>query len=404
MSTVCIIGHPAPGHINPTLPVAAELVSRGERVIYYATEPFRARIQAAGAWFRSYGDHDLFERNLARGGMLGGMAGLIQTTEEILPALLENVRGDEPDYLLVEAHAVWGNLLAQISGIPTATLCSMFAISGRLIRPPELMRHLYGTGPREEVLEGLLSFSLYFEGARRLRGKYGASSPGIIEYLANPQPLTVVFTSREFQVGGNVFDDSYKFVGPSVKAQVEEFAVAENPDPLIYISMGTMYNDEAEFYSECFRAFGGARVRAVLATGHRMDKSKLPEIPANFLVRDYVPQMTVLGAADLFITHGGINSAHESMLCGVPMLVLPQRADHHVVAGRVEAAGAGIVLERSMATAARLAELASRVLSNPQFKLNSMHMGKSLRAAGGYQRAADEILKFKQHAGIEERP
>jgi len=46
----------------------------------------------------------------------GGPAG--KPTERILPALLEEVRALRPDYLLVEAHAVWGNLLAQIESVP----------------------------------------------------------------------------------------------------------------------------------------------------------------------------------------------------------------------------------------------------------------------------------------------
>jgi MGT family glycosyltransferase len=209
-----------------------------------------------------------------------------------------------------------------------------------------------------------------------------------------------VFTAREFQIGSNVFDDQYQFVGPSVLASTGEFTVPHSHAPLIYISMGTMYNDEVEFYSECFRAFSDREVRVVLAIGHRVDKSRLPEVPSNFLVQEYVPQMTVLESADLFITHGGINSAHEAMLCGVPMIVLPQRADHHVVAGRVEAVGAGIVLDRSRAIAATLRELSDRVLSNPEFKMNSLRMGKFLRAAGGYKRAVDEIFKFKASAGI----
>ncbi len=133
MATVCVLGHPAPGHVNPNLPLMAELCRRGERVVYFATEPFRAKVERTGAEFRSYSDHALFERNLGAGGMLGGMAGLMETTERILPALLEEFRAARPDYLLVEAHAVWGNLLAQIEGLPTATLCSMFAMNESLI-------------------------------------------------------------------------------------------------------------------------------------------------------------------------------------------------------------------------------------------------------------------------------
>jgi len=42
---------PAHGHVNPTLPVVSELVSRGHAVRYYETPEFRERIEAAGAQF-----------------------------------------------------------------------------------------------------------------------------------------------------------------------------------------------------------------------------------------------------------------------------------------------------------------------------------------------------------------
>lgn len=404
MSGVCMIGHPAPGHVNPTLPVIAELCRRGERVTYFASEPFRARVEATGARFRPCGDHALFERNLGRGGILGGMAGLMETTEEILPALLDSVRAESPDYLLAEAHALWGNLLAQILGLPAVTLCSMFAMNERLISAAELMGHLYGSGPREASLEGLSALGDYFETARRIGRRYVVESPGIIGYLSNRQRLNVVFTSREFQIGGPVFDQSYEFVGPSIEGRSDfnGFPLHELSDaPLILISMGTMYNDEPEFYRACFTAFGGAPCQVVLAIGHRIDAAQLGSAPANFIVREYVPQPALLARAALFITHGGINSAHEAMLHGVPMLVLPQRADHHVVAGQVEVAGAGLVLDRAAATSERLAELAGRVMNSPEFRSNSQAMGETLRRAGGPARAADAIFAFKQTVGVQ---
>jgi UDP:flavonoid glycosyltransferase YjiC (YdhE family) len=45
---------PLHGHINPSLPLAAELVSRGEQVIYYSTSEFRTKIEATGAEYRAY--------------------------------------------------------------------------------------------------------------------------------------------------------------------------------------------------------------------------------------------------------------------------------------------------------------------------------------------------------------
>jgi MGT family glycosyltransferase len=403
MATVCMLGHPAPGHINPNLPLMAELCRRGERVVYFATEPFRAKVERTGAEFRSYGDHDLFERSLGAGGMLGGMAGLMETTEQILPLLVEAFRAARPDYLLVEAHAVWGNLMAQLHHLPTATLCSMFAMNDSLISARGLMAHLYGAAPSGLALEGLLALGGYYESARRVLCRFGAVSPGIVDYLGNRQRLNLVFTAREFQIGGAAFDESYRFVGPSVAGRQDyaEFPMERVAGRApILISMGTMYNDEAEFYRHSFQAFADWPDPVVLAVGHRVDRTQLRKPPANFIVCEYAPQVALLEIARLFITHGGINSAHEAMLCGVPMVVLPQRADHYVVAGQVEAVGAGVVLDRSLATPERLADAARRVLADPQFRIRSAEIGALLRAAGGHVRAANEIFEFRRHAGV----
>ncbi|MEZ4726484.1 MAG: hypothetical protein R3E79_05060 [Caldilineaceae bacterium] len=77
----------------------------GEAVFYYATDLFRAKIEATGAVYRSYGPQASFERKLGYGGMLGGMAGLIEAAEEILPDVLSQVRDDQPDYCLLRRTA-----------------------------------------------------------------------------------------------------------------------------------------------------------------------------------------------------------------------------------------------------------------------------------------------------------
>jgi len=408
MATVCMIGHPASGHVNPTLPVVAELVRHGERVVYYATQPFRSKIESTGAEYRSLGDQSLFERNLAQGGILGGMAGLIETTEEILPALLTHVQQDAPDYLLVEAHALWGNLLAQILALPTITLCSMFAMNERLLPVRDLAGHLYAAA--DSARAGLLQLNRYFAVARRIDRKYGTCSPGMIGYLANPQALNIVFTAREFQIGSAAFDERYKFVGPTSGIRVEGAESASAFDstslhgPVILIAMGTMYNEELDLYKACFEAFADSPYLVVMGIGHRVDRAELGEIPANFLVHAYVPQLEILARSVLFVTHGGINSAHESMLAGVPMVVLPAAADHFVVAGQVEAVGAGIVLPRSRADAASLRSCAERILANETYRVNSARMGEALRQAGGAQRAADEISTFIQTMSLSQEP
>ena len=54
MGTGVFFNLPIHGHINPALPVVAELVKRGERILYFSTEEFRGKIESAGAEFVSY--------------------------------------------------------------------------------------------------------------------------------------------------------------------------------------------------------------------------------------------------------------------------------------------------------------------------------------------------------------
>ncbi|MBV7329457.1 glycosyl transferase family 1 [Chloroflexi bacterium TSY] len=406
MSTAVFLSHPAHGHINPTLPVVAELVRRGEKVVYYATDLFRAKVEATGAEYRSFGPQELFERQLAYGGIFGGMAGLIEATEEILPNLLAELRDDLPDYLLLEAHSVPGNLVQKILDLPAMTLCAMFAFNERLISPPALNRFMYAQAPAPVVLDGLLGLNHYTEVAQRISQRYGILCPNIIEYLSNPQPLNIVFTSQYFQIGGDqAFDDTYKFVGPSVTPNIETNQVHQDDNfpwdaltgqPLIYISMGTMYNADADFYHACFDAFADSPYQVVLSVGHRLGETALRQPPANFIVRQFVPQLEILQQAALFVTHGGMNSANEGILFHAPMLVLPQQADHYVVARQVGELGAGIVLDRFQATPEQLKSLSAQVLANPSYKAACEKIAKSLRAGGGYRRAADEILAYKE--------
>jgi MGT family glycosyltransferase len=410
MSRVCTLGHPVPEHITPTLPLIAELVQRGDEVIYFATEPYRSAIEATGARFESYGESELFDRTLASGGMLGGMAGLLETTEQILPKLLDRLRAIAPEALLVEAHAVWGNLLAQVLRVPTVTLCSTFAINESLVTAAGLMRQLYGGAPPGYALQGLLGLSTYAETARRLQVRFGIACPDIIDYLGNRQALNVVFTSRELQAGGELFGQDYAFVGPSVfekTAASEETAAtapADDDRPLIFVSKGTLHYGDTALYRACFEAFTRQPWRVVVAVDPRVDRGLLPTPPANVVLRDDDAQRTLLPQTALCITHGGLTNTHEAMWHGVPMLVLPRAADDHAVAARVAEMGAGLLLDRAQATPERLIGLAHDVLSDTGYRDRATQLGATLRSAGGHRRAADVIQTFTQSARTESTP
>lgn len=393
--------YPTHGHIAPSLGVVEELVRRGEEVTFYATPRSREAVERTGARFRAYdGNDQAFNPDPPTDGLFSDMSRLLSLTETMLPNLLAQVAAEAPDYLLIDTKSVWGRLVGQVLDLPAVTLSVVFAIKPDVVPVPQLVGWLYGGAPPGALLAGMQALSQYGDTARRLGTRYGTVSPDIIEFLGNPQPLTVVFTSRELQPQGERFGEEYAFVGVSIPAsrtQAEEamtFPVERlNPDPevpLVYISLGTTFNDAPQFYRACFEGLGDLPCQIVLSTGGA--ERALPEAPANVLVTRFAPQLRLLARSAAFVTHGGMNSANESLALGVPMVVVPQRGDQHIVAARITELGAGLTISPREVTGARLREAVGRVLSEPSFRDRARTLKRSLEAAGGSRRAADAIL------------
>lgn len=94
---------------------------------------------------------------------------------------------------------------------------------------------------------------------------------------------------------------------------------------IIYGSFGTVQAKDlgpvGRFIKELILAIQDTDYELILSlpAGYTTDA----HMPANVHCFKKVPQLRVLTLADVFITHGGINSIKESVYAGVPMLVYP---------------------------------------------------------------------------------
>jgi MGT family glycosyltransferase len=130
-----------------------------------------------------------------------------------------------------------------------------------------------------------------------------------------------------------------------------------------------------------------------LSAGADTDLDSLGAIPENIVVRNYVPQLDILKRADVFVTHGGMNSVSEGLWYGVPLVVIPQGSDQYLVAKRVETLGAGVALDKRGITPEALRQAVESVLSDEGKRANIKAIQESFREAGGYVRAADVIVQ-----------
>lgn len=129
MARVLFINIGSEGHINPTIGVVQELISRGEEVVYFAIEDFRERIEKTGATVRTV-DGQKFIKAFISGGrnnVLERINGLLQTTDIVIPSVLEQIEGEHFDYIIHDSMFGCGRLLAQILKLPAINSCTTFA-------------------------------------------------------------------------------------------------------------------------------------------------------------------------------------------------------------------------------------------------------------------------------------
>jgi MGT family glycosyltransferase len=388
---------PASGHINPSIPIVTELLRRGEQVIYYSAEESRSHIAPTGAEFRVYDvpiDMTEPDRNVSQGKFMDNALWFSRLGEQLLPSLIEVLKREKPDAIVHDSLASWAKLAARAVNMPSIGAMSTFVLT-RGNMPSLAPRAILDLGGAM-----IRVLPMYNQLAGRVRKHYQVKPLGLLDALMATGDLTLVFTSRDFQPNSASLDDTYRFVGP----QIRDVTPSDFPfdqltgKPLIYISLGTINNNNANFYRQCFAAFADHVGQFVLSAGNRVDIASLGTPPANFKVFPFVPQVELLPKVDLFITHGGMNSVHEGLYHGVPLVVLPQQAEQALVAAQVVRMGAGVALATKppfgKVTVEQLRGAVDQVLSNPTYKQAAVKVGESFKAAGGYQRAADEILAF----------
>ncbi|WML58787.1 macrolide family glycosyltransferase [Neobacillus sp. PS2-9] len=400
MARVLFINAGSEGHINPTIGVVQELISRGEEVVYFTIEAFRERLEKTGATVRTL-DGQKFIKAFISGGrnyLVERINGLLLTADIVIPSVLEQIEGEKFDYIIHDSMFGCGHLLAQILKLPAINSCTSFAQTQESFDnmleqlskniPPEVAKQINDEYQRLTTI---------------VKEKYNIEIHSPYEVFCNPAPLTIVYTTREFQPTGEAFDQTFKFIGPSIASR----GIQENFDltpikrkSVIYISLGTVFNQAIDFYKLCFEAFGNCDHTVVMSIGNQSSLNELGEIPLNFIVKNYVPQTEVLKYAKLFITHGGMNSTNEGLYYGVPLIVLPQSADQPIIAGQVANIGAGIKLNMQGLTANQLREAADYVLNVPSFHKAVSNIKESMQKAGGYHRAVDEIFEFKRQFDI----
>ncbi len=384
---------PAHGHTNPTLALVEELIHQGEEVLYYSFPDLKEKIEETGATYMPYSisrleDTNYTEEQLKYFPIVFRVC--IESTEKMLDFLLHEVDREKPDYIIHDSLATWGKYVGQIKKIPTICSTTTFPFHESFLNIPKEFLNLMVQFARGDLKHLVKALSIQ----HHLCKKYNIKKPPLLDALSSSEKLNIVFTAAEFTPNKNVFDHTYCFVGPSIsdRKEGEIVTLSKSKKPIVYISLGSIFGDNKKFYEDCFQAFKDIEATFILSLGNKMNESDFSFIPENFILYNYVNQIDLLQKVDIFVTHGGMNSAQESLYFKVPLILYPQQQEQEMIAQQVERLGCGIHLKECNSETMKQSLL--NLLNNKKYKQNCTEFGTLLQEKGGYKRAVSEIMKF----------
>lgn len=188
--------------------------------------------------------------------------------------------------------------------------------------------------------------------------KYGISTYNPFKLLETEYSPVFVTVFPEFQPKKDLFPKRYKYTGCCVNETVRNYEIndhkfkdifgsfepvnplssiearPQNNKRLIYVSLGTVFNDNGPIFEKLIEAINLCQsrmkdldIKVIISLGkathsqfqERINKGEM-SVPDNFSLLPFVPQLEVLKRASLFITHCGMNSSSESIHYGVPLI------------------------------------------------------------------------------------
>lgn len=388
MAKIVFFCIPAHGHTNPTLEVVRELVSLGHEVLYYSYNMLKEKIENTGAKFVSCDDYDM-EQKLSPedGARLGKDLAfstkiLVDTTLALDDMVCSQIKELQPDCIVADSMAIWGKCVALKFGIPFISSTTTFAFNQHSAK---IMKQSIG-----QIFGMIFSMGKIQKDIIRLQNK-GYPINNVLDIIKNDDNTdTIVYTSPEFQPCSETFSDKYTFIGPSIRPITDE--IVKTHKKLIYISMGTVINNNASFYHNCIKAFADTDFQVIMSVGNLTDMTKFKNLPENIFVYQNVDQIAVLSKADVFISHCGMNSVNESLYYGVPLVMFPQTPEQGGVANRVSQLKAGIMLKKN--TVKNIQNAVKSLINDGEYRKNAISISDGFKKCSGVKGAVEKILNI----------
>ena len=364
------------------VPYARALRARGHQVVLATGARFgdmvrRAGLDHAPAGLDHDGSADVFQSLPEWPSILGrypdlAIAQLHGFVEGLAPRMLADllplVERWRPDVVVRDPVEVGGYVAAERAGIPHGTVCWAIYI-----------------GLQQAATAALAA----------LRARHGlAGEPGLAS-LDRFLLLSALPPSWPYP-GCPVAQVLHRFQFPPFDASGDEPLpgwVARGNRPVVYVTLGTTFNQAPRTFRALLAALEGEDVQAVLTVGRSVDPAVLGSVPVNVRVARYIPQSLLLPHCDAIVFHGGFNSVHSALWHGLPMVLVPLGAGDQIWnARRCQELGAGVVVEGQPPDPEAVRHAIRAILREPGPRFRARALQAEMRSLPGLD-AAVELLE-----------
>ena len=423
MAKMLFLVLPEAGHMNASFGLAGELKNRGHHVIYASIDDYRAIIETQGFVFyrldkeHGWRNNAKFAAKATRSPLLWlrmqkmKFASLRKMREELLKstAFFAEISALDPDLVFVDSSFVRYALSLHELKVPFVVIESQVAPDYETNVPPPISCYV----PQNCLISRLnckLSWLLYFSkrSLLQLLGLDSMESKSFMKRLCKSTGFDIeaINFKRCFRIGLRSIPEiiistpevdfprtqkrnqihvrtaiassrseiSYDYSFDRVFTKTLAWKEEDLSRKLIYCSFGGMsfrYFGVEDFFRRLIQACNRLdNVTLLISVGNELNLGSFKPIPAKVFLFRRVPQLRVLQATDLMVTHGGTNSISECMVAGVPMLAYPGAMDQPGNAARIVYHGMGLMGKLTKETSDQIKRKIKTILNDESFAIN----------------------------------
>ena len=312
MARILLSVVPASGHVNPMLAIGQALQESGHTVAFTTAHTYQSQIERAGFEFYPMdypvgaveAIHEAFRqpaRWLSQFSPNAPQSYFFRHLPELVASLVRAIENFQPDVLANDGNQYAGSIAADACQIPYSNFFAIanpllskdappFGLGLKWVLPGHPYRLLWKI-LRIPVYGVLVRHDLY---VNRIRRHYGLK-PRWRSLLAPSPYLTMVATTDAYEYPRSDLASQVIYVGPVTTAQRGEVHddfpwewLTQDERPTFYVSMGTIVRGDKVFRYVIDLA-RTANWKAVIAVGHNTNPADFEPLPANVLVRQFVP-------------------------------------------------------------------------------------------------------------------